>query len=237
MHQNIGVSAFKMQTELTGSVSWSAVFVITDIPARFSLWGGCLIFRESRPTFCVNLHKLGVGTGSGFVPCPWQGGGFQRVGGTRVPGWGGVLGSCGAWQGQVWRHQRQGAAAAHLWSRAHPSANRQMLPGFGAFPGVGMANHTALQLMNPHAVLTRMKTVAKLMYWITPKPVLLGRDGCLSSHWGLAPALLPFQRWHVLIYLPFPEPSFSLRKAMLIITAVGSLCSSLNYCLSLSGAM
>lgn len=49
-------------------------------------------------------------------------------------------------------------------SRTHSSVNRQTLPGFVAFLGMGTANHTALKLMNLHAILTRMKTVAKLTY-------------------------------------------------------------------------
>lgn len=36
-HQNTGVTAFKMQVELTDSVSQSAVFIVIDTPVRFSL--------------------------------------------------------------------------------------------------------------------------------------------------------------------------------------------------------
>lgn len=163
-HQNTGVSAFKMQAERTGSVSWLALFVIIGIPTSFPLWGGYLIFREYRPPLCVTSHKARGGTGSGRVVA------FR---GWVTPGCLAgdmVLGSC-------WSLARPGLEAAQALlqqgrvSRTDLSANRQTLAGFGAFLGMGMANHTALKLMNPHAILTRMKTVAKLTYRITPKPV------------------------------------------------------------------
>lgn len=41
---------------------------------------------------------------------------------------------------------------------------RCMLPGLSVTLDMAMANHTALTVMNTHAILTRIKTVAKLKY-------------------------------------------------------------------------
>lgn len=100
MHQNIGVNAFKMQVELTGSGSWSAAFVIIDIPARFLFEGGVCFLENTDPRSvwtctsregscpCTGSASVFGGALSRSVPCPWHSGGFQRASETRVPGWG-----------------------------------------------------------------------------------------------------------------------------------------------------
>lgn len=238
MHENVGVNAFKMQSWAHGCrylINSTCNNWCTSKIFCFVLFLRGLIFEEYNPKFglrplsCVELrgqtHGLsqprclkapcpallavpaGVVAAAAFVGWPMAGARLRtcclgllldicKVGSDGSKGSvplrpiSGELQGCGS--------RDQSLCERTEWT----------LAGFRVFLGMGMAKHTTLKLMSTHAILTRIKTPAKLTYWITPRSVFLGKRWVFVALLRLSSCIAALSKMPCFDLFSFPRISF-----------------------------